>query len=95
MEVADRIYTDMPLFLSEPDYARIDSLLAIPGYVARKIAEDKEMLLFPSSQFLAHNISRDPLISFRPCWVGFHTLASPWSMRHTMDISCRPMEQRP
>lgn len=66
MEVADRIYTDMPLFLSEPDYARIDSLLAIPGYVARKIAEDKEMLLFPSSQFLAHNISRDPLDLFSP-----------------------------
>lgn len=66
MEVADGIYADMPFFLTESDYARMDSLLSVPGYVARKIAEDKEMLLFPSSQFLAMNIARDPLDLFSP-----------------------------
>lgn len=66
MEVADMIYADIPLFLTEADYARMDSLLALPGYIARRVAEDKEMLLFPSSQLLVQGIARDPLDLFSP-----------------------------
>lgn len=66
MDVADMLYADIPLFLTESDHARIDSLLAIPGYVAGKLAEDKEMLLFPSSQMLVQGIARDPLGLFTP-----------------------------
>lgn len=66
MEIADMIYADIPLFLTEADYMRIDSLLAVPGYISAKVAEDKEMLLFPSSQLLAENMSRDPLDLFSP-----------------------------
>lgn len=66
MEVADMIYADIPLFLTDADYARMDSLLAMPGYIARKVAEDKEMLLFPSSQLLVQGIARDPLDLFSP-----------------------------
>lgn len=66
MDVTDRVYADIPLFLTDADYARMDSLLAVPDYIARCVAEDKEMLLLPSSQMLVHNLGRDPLDLFSP-----------------------------
>ena len=64
--VADMVYENIPYFLTEDDYRRIDSLMSDPGYVARQIAEDKQLLLFPSSNVLASNITRDPLNLFTP-----------------------------
>lgn len=64
--VTDFIYENIPYFLTDKDYARIDSLLSDPGYIDRQIREDKQMLLFPSSGILAGNISRDPLNLFSP-----------------------------
>ena len=64
--VTDFIYENIPYFLTDKDYARIDSLLSDPGYIDRQIREDKQMLLFPSSGILAGNISRDPLNLFTP-----------------------------
>ncbi len=64
--VVDMVYENIPYFLTDEDYARIDSLLSVEGYVEKQIAEDKEMLLFPSSNMMATNISRDPLNLFTP-----------------------------
>ena len=62
----DFIYENIPYFLNDKDYARIDSLLSNPEYIEQKISEDKESLLFPSSNVLVANISKDPLGLFSP-----------------------------
>jgi 1-acyl-sn-glycerol-3-phosphate acyltransferase len=64
--VADLVYDNVPYFLTDADYARIDSLLSQPDFIARQLAEDKQMLLFPSSNILTINMSRDPLGLFSP-----------------------------
>lgn len=66
LEVSDLIYENIPYFLSDQDYQRIDSLLSTPDYVAEQVATDKQALLFPSSSMVAANISRDPLNLFSP-----------------------------
>lgn len=60
-EIADFIYNNIPYFLTDADYQRMDSLLSTPNYIDTRIAADKEMLLFPSSSMIADNISQDPL----------------------------------
>ena len=64
--VADFVYQNIPFFLTEPDYQRIDSLLSIPGYVERQLQEDLSMLMFPTSGLLSANLQRDPLNLFTP-----------------------------
>lgn len=66
MEIGDEVYENIPYFLTEKDYARIDSLLASPEYIQRKIDEDKQLLLFPTSGVIVQNIARDPLDLFSP-----------------------------
>lgn len=66
LDVAASVYQDIPYFLTESDYERIDSLLATPNFVERQLDEDKQMLQFPSSSLLTGNISRDPLNLFTP-----------------------------
>lgn len=64
--IADEVYDNIPYFMTEADYVRIDSLLSSPHYISRQIDEDKQMLLFPSSNMVVTNISRDPLNLFSP-----------------------------
>ena len=66
LDVAASVYQDIPYYLTESDYARIDSLLSLPDYIHRQLDEDKQMLQFPSSSLLTGNISRDPLNLFTP-----------------------------
>lgn len=65
-EVTGFVYDNMPYFLSETDYERIDSLLAVPGYIHDCLVRDKEMLMFPAGGLVADNISHDPLSLFSP-----------------------------
>ena len=65
-ETTDFVYQNIPLFLTEPDYARIDSLLSIPGYTERQLNEDLSQLMFPTSGLLAANLQKDPLNLFSP-----------------------------
>ena len=60
------VYTNIPYFLTDADYDRIDSLLADRSYIQSQIAVDKQMLLFPVSGLLSENFRIDPLNLFTP-----------------------------
>ena len=62
----DFVYQNIPYFLSESDYRRMDSLLSLPDYITRRLQADKQMLMFPVGGLLSDNISRDPLNLFTP-----------------------------
>lgn len=53
-------------FLTTADYRRMDSLLADTGYVARRLAEARQMLLLPTGGLMADNLRHDPLQLFTP-----------------------------
>lgn len=55
-----------PLFMTEEDYRRIDSLLAVPGYVRETLQADRQMLLFPTGEAMVRNMMGDPLHLFTP-----------------------------
>ena len=65
-EVTEFVYQNIPYFLTERDYARMDSLLRADNYVIEQLDRDREMLMFPSGGLLSENISRDPLNLFTP-----------------------------
>lgn len=50
--IVDDVYANVPYYLTDRDYDRIDSLLSDPTYVESQISEDKQLLLFPSSNVL-------------------------------------------
>jgi predicted exporter len=66
LELSAFVQENVPYFLTEADYARMDSLLAEPGYIPSRLAADREMLMFPSSGLFAGSLSRDPLGLFSP-----------------------------
>ncbi len=59
--ITDFVYSNIPYFLTDADYDRIDSLLSMPGYIPEQLRSDHELLMFPSGGMLSQNISRDPL----------------------------------
>lgn len=65
-EITDFVYQNIPLFLTEEDYARMDSLLSIPAYTESQLQENLQALIFPTSSFLASNLENDPLNLFGP-----------------------------
>jgi len=65
-EITSFVYTNIPYFLTDADYQRMDSLLAQPDYINSQLNADGEMLMFPSGSLLSENISRDPLNLFTP-----------------------------
>ncbi|MDR2810414.1 MAG: 1-acyl-sn-glycerol-3-phosphate acyltransferase [Tannerellaceae bacterium] len=66
-EVADFIRQNIPYFLTEADYARIDSLLPVSETsIAALLKEDKRLLMLPSGGLMQQQISTDPLHLFTP-----------------------------
>lgn len=65
-DITDFVYGNIPYFLTENDYHRIDSLICQLGYIKKQLQQDKQMLMFPSGGILADNIQRDPLNLFTP-----------------------------
>lgn len=64
--VTNFVYQNISYFLTEHDYARMDSALRSPGYVEKQLQQDKQMLMFPAGDILSDNIQRDPLNLFTP-----------------------------
>ena len=65
-EVFDFIRTNWPYFLTEGDYARMDSLLAVPGYVDQRMEENGRNFYSVASSFSASYLRSDPLDLFSP-----------------------------
>ena len=65
-EVTDFVYKNIPYFLTDADYVRMDSVMTQPDYVAHQLKQDKQMLMFPAGGILSDNIQRDPLNIFTP-----------------------------
>ena len=65
-ETMDFVYENAPLFLREDDYRRMDSLLALPGFIDDRLEDDLNTLMFLSGSMLSQNIGRDPLGLFNP-----------------------------
>jgi len=66
LELTEFIQTNVPYFLTESDYRRIDSLLLQDGFVASQLREDKQLLMLPSGSMMKQNIVADPLHLFSP-----------------------------
>lgn len=85
-EVADFVYTNIPYFLTDADYARMDSLLCESNYIPQQLLQDKQMLMFPTGGLLADNIQRDPLNLFTPVVNKLQRSGS--SMKYEMYDGC-------
>lgn len=64
-DVFDFLSANWPYFLQKEDYARMDSLLAAPGYIPAKLQEDKESLIL-GNPFTAKYLRSDPLGLYSP-----------------------------
>ena len=64
-QTAQFVYDNIPYFLEESDYCRMDSLLAADGYMPRRLQEDREMLMLPGG-LLSSSVEHDPLGLFTP-----------------------------
>ena len=65
-EVFGFIRSNWPYFLTEADYARMDSLLAVPGYVEARMAENERSFYSMGSSFTSQYLRSDPLGLFSP-----------------------------
>ena len=64
--LVDFVSRNSPYFLSDADWVRIDSLLRSPDYVARRMEENKKLLLLPTGGALMPTLRHDPLGLFIP-----------------------------
>jgi 1-acyl-sn-glycerol-3-phosphate acyltransferase len=65
-DAIDFIRENQPLFLTECDYQRMDSLLADPDYVVTSMANIKRTLSMPTAGFVVDGIKADPLNLYSP-----------------------------
>ena len=75
MEAMDFLRHHVALFLTEADYARIDSLLAQPGYVDTCMSHVRRMLSFPMTALATEAVRADPLNLFSPVLQRLQTLS--------------------
>ena len=73
-EVFGFIRGNWPYFLTEADYARMDSLLAVPGYVDEKMEENRRSFYSMASGFSGPYLRSDPLGLFSPVLQRLETL---------------------
>ncbi len=65
LELTKFIQENIPYFLIEDDYSRIDTLLT-KAYLTSNLEEDKRQLMLPSGNLLKQNMIADPLHLFSP-----------------------------
>ncbi len=64
--LTDFVYDNIPFFLTEADYSRMDSLLAVPDYIPSQLSRDRQLMMLPSGGLITSSVSRDPLALFTP-----------------------------
>lgn len=64
--MASFVYDNIPYFLTEADYRRMDHLLADPSYPLAQLERDRQMLFLPGSGLLSAHIGQDPFNLFTP-----------------------------
>ncbi len=70
------VMSSYPLFMTNADYQRIDSLLRVPGYIPKQLASDRQSLLFPTGDAMVANVRTDPLHLFSPVLGRLRTTAA-------------------
>lgn len=65
-DAIDFMWQNQPLFLTDDDYKRMDSLLAEPNYIATCMQNIKRMLAFPTASILIEGVQADPLNLYSP-----------------------------
>ena len=65
-DAIDLIRENQPLFLTENDFQRMDSLLADTSHVVTCLQNIKRMLSFPTASFVVEGIKADPLNLYSP-----------------------------
>lgn len=65
-DAIDLMWDNPPLFLTENDYRRADSLLAEPDCIATCMGNIKRMLSFPTSSMVVEGVRHDPLNLYSP-----------------------------
>ena len=65
-DVLGFLSANWPYFMTEEDYARADSLLAVPDYIPQRLEEDKVSLYSPVSSLSSAYLRSDPLGLFAP-----------------------------
>jgi 1-acyl-sn-glycerol-3-phosphate acyltransferase len=65
-DAMDFIRENQPLFLTESDYQRMDSLLADPEHVSTSMTNIKRVLSMPTAGFVVDGIKADPLNLYSP-----------------------------
>lgn len=64
--ITDFIYQNIPLFLRDSDYVRMEHILSDNAHVSEQLANDVQMMMMPGTGFFSSNISKDPLGLFSP-----------------------------
>ena len=65
-DLMDAVYAHLPYLLEESDYQYVDSLLQTPEFVHDRLAQDKQLLMFPVAGTVMHTLPVDPLQLFTP-----------------------------
>ena len=66
LDVLTFVSENAPYYLTPTDYQRMDSLLALSGYVAEQLSADKQLLLLPTGGMATTTLANDPLQLFAP-----------------------------
>ena len=66
LDVLKFVSQNVPYYLSDADYARMDSLLAESDFIARQLSDDRELLMMPTNDIVTQTIVSDPLHLFSP-----------------------------
>jgi len=74
LDVLSFVCQNAPYYLTAADYARMDSLLSSPDYIAAQLAADKQQLLLPVGGLSGQTLSHDPLGLFVPVMGRLQTM---------------------
>lgn len=66
LDILHGVYEQIPYFLTDADYRRIDSLLTNPHFVSERMASNQRLMQMPVSSFLHRSLGDDPLGLFAP-----------------------------